>query len=219
MKKVIVVSDFDGTITKKDSLVAVLDKFASPKWRNIARLITKGRLGTRIGLRREFALCRVSKAEFVTFITKNISIDPTFKNFLGFCHKKRFRFLVVSGGFRLNIETLFKKYGLKGIPYYANSITFKGNIVKLIFPYSHKSCKTCSLCKAPYIREFKKKGYFTIYIGDSVTDRCPARVADLVFAKHDLAVYCKAKGIAYVPFDTFGQIETYLKSASTSFLS
>jgi len=211
MRKVIVISDFDGTITKKDSLVKILDRFASPLWHNIARLVRSGRLGTKIGLRREFDLCRVTRKEFVNFLEKHISIDAAFKNFLEFCKKNKFKFLVVSGGFTLNIRTIFKKYGIKNISYYANIVTFNKNRVNLKFPYKDKSCKTCSLCKAPYIRGFKRQGYFTVYIGDSVTDRCPGRIADLVFAKHNLAEYCKAKGIAYVPYDTFGQIKTALK--------
>ena len=207
MRKVVIVSDFDGTITQKDSLVEILDNFANPDWHKIAALITKGRLGTRIGLKKEFALCKITKKEFVDFLIKNIKIDKGFKSFLEFCKKNKLRFVVVSGGFNLNIETLFKKYRIKNIKYYANRIVFNENKAKLIFPSPDKSCKTCSHCKAPYIRHFKRKGWFTVYIGDSVTDRCPARVADLVFAKHNLAQYCKAKGINYIPYDTFGQIK------------
>jgi len=211
MKKIIVISDFDGTITKKDSLVEILNRFASPEWQRIAKLITRGRLGTKIGLKKEFAMCRITRREFVDFVVKNIGIDEGFKNFLEFCEKNNLKLLVVSGGFTLNVKTLFRKFNIRNVPYYANIITFDKGRVKLKFPYKDKSCRTCSLCKAPYIRRFKRKGYFTVYIGDSVTDRCPGRIADLVFAKHDLARYCKAKGIAYIPYNTFGQIKKLLK--------
>jgi 2-hydroxy-3-keto-5-methylthiopentenyl-1-phosphate phosphatase len=212
MKKIIVISDFDGTITERDSLVEILDKFASPKWHTIAKLVTSGRMGTKIGLRKEFDPCRVTRREFTAFLNSNIKIDRTFKNFLEYCKKNKLKLLVVSGGFTLNIKTIFHKYGIRNVTYYANIITFQGDKVKLKFPYKDKSCKTCSLCKAPYIRKYKKAGFFTVYIGDSVTDRCPGRVADLVFAKHHLAEYCKAKGIAYIPYDTFGQIQTTLQN-------
>jgi len=214
MRKIIVISDFDGTITTKDSLVEILNKFASPDWHKIAKLINKGRLGTRIGLRKEFNLCKVTKKEFVNFLIKNIKIDAAFKNFLQFCKRKKFKFLVVSGGFGLNIKTIFEKFGIKGVPFHANSVKFNKDVAELKFPPEAKTCKTCSHCKAPYIVQFKKKGYFTIYIGDSVTDRCPVRVADLAFAKHHLAEYCKAKGIKYIPYNTFGQIKKYLTSYS-----
>ncbi|MBI4335531.1 MAG: hypothetical protein HY589_02640, partial [Candidatus Omnitrophica bacterium] len=108
------------------------------------------------------------------------------------------------------VRIIFKKFGIRNTPFYANIITFNGDRVKLKFPPEDKSCKTCSHCKAPYIWKYKRNGYFTVYIGDSVTDRCPARVADLVFAKHDLARYCEAKGIAYARYDTFGQIKKSL---------
>lgn len=214
MKKIAIVSDFDGTITKKDSLVEILDKFASPEWHRIARLVKSGRLGTKIGLRKELALCRVSRKKYVDFLKMHIGIDLTFKKFLDFCQKNNFKFFVVSGGFTLNIEIIFKKYHIAGVDYHANRITFNGDTVKLKFPYKDKSCRSCSLCKAPFIRELKRKGWFTVYIGDSVTDRCPGKIADLVFAKHHFAEYCKAKGIAFIPYDTFGQIKNYLVGAA-----
>jgi len=215
MKKIVVIADFDGTITKRDSLVEILNNFAHPAWHKIKYQINKGRLGTRIGLRKEFALCNITKDQFLNFLNKHIKIDTTFKNFLKFCRKKHLKFLVLSGGFKLNIDTVFRKYGIKNVDFYANRITFRGNSVKLIFHPKAKNCKSCSHCKAPYIKQFKKKGYYTIYIGDSVTDRCPGRVADMVFAKHHLAEYCKAKGIAYIPYNTFGQIQKYLSKNLT----
>ncbi|MCX5715589.1 MAG: MtnX-like HAD-IB family phosphatase [Candidatus Omnitrophica bacterium] len=219
MKKAIVITDFDGTITQKDTLVGILDKFAGPKWLKIAALVRSGRLGTKIGLKKEMALCRVTKKEYIDFLNTDVKIDPTFKNFLRFCEKNKLKVIVVSGGFGLNIEVVFKKFGIPRLPYYANIIQFKGNIVKLKYPYTHKACKTCGHCKAPYIKRFKDKGYFTIYAGDSVTDRCPAKVADLVFAKHHLAEYCGEKGIPFVPYTTFGQIKKRLISKALLFHS
>lgn len=213
MPKIIVISDFDGTITQKDTLVEILDKFASPKWREIARLVNEGGMGTRIALKKEMDLCKATKKEFTEFLVKHTKIDRGFKRFLKFCQKNKIKFLVVSGGFGLNIETIFKKFKIKKVPYYANKIVFgknAGRPAKLEFPYKDKICSECGHCKAPYIRSFKNKGYFTVYIGDSVTDRCPAKVADLVFAKHNLAKYCGEKGIEYVPYKSFGDIKNYL---------
>jgi len=213
MKKIIIISDFDGTITERDSLVEILDTFASPLWRRIAERITRGTLGTRIGLKKEFALCTVTKDAFVSYLRENIRLDRTFKPFLGFCRRNGLKFIVVSGGFTLNIRTLFHQYGIRNVRYYANGIRFHRDTARLIFPSSDKSCTTCSHCKAPYLRRYKRKGYFTIYIGDSVTDRCPAKVADLVFAKHDLAKYCRAKGIKYIPYDNFNRIKSHISQA------
>ena len=210
-KKIIVISDFDGTITKKDTLVEILNKFASPRWHNIGKLVKRGKMGTKVGLKKEFALCKATKKEFVDFLNKNTEIDTTFKKFLEFCKKNKLKFLVVSGGFGLSIQTVFKKFGIEKITYYANKIKFSKTELKLEYPYKDRSCKDCGHCKAPYIRKYKEKGYFTIYIGDSVTDRCPAKIADLVFAKHHLAEYCGEQGIAYVLYEKFSQIENKIK--------
>lgn len=213
MKKIIVISDFDGTITTRDALVEMLDSYAGPKWRAIAKLVKNGSMGTKVALRKEMELLNISKTDFVNFLRRHIKIDGYFRKLLLFCRENKIKFIVVSGGFGLNIRTVFKKYRIRGVPYYANVIKFKGGSGRKImveYPYVDRSCRDCGHCKAPYIRAYILKGYFTIYIGDSVTDRCPARVADLVFAKHHLAEYCNHNHIKYVPYSTFRDIKTYL---------
>ena len=41
MKKIAVISDFDGTITTRDSLVEVLDSFAGNSWHKVKKLRLK----------------------------------------------------------------------------------------------------------------------------------------------------------------------------------
>ncbi len=39
------------------------------------------------------------------------------------------------------------------------------------------------------------------YVGDGWSDRCAAKVADLVFARGSLAEHLETEGVPYVPFD------------------
>ncbi|MGZ3959179.1 MAG: HAD-IB family phosphatase, partial [Flavisolibacter sp.] len=95
MKKTIVISDFDGTITTRDALVEMLDSYAGPRWREIARLVKSGSMGTKVGLKKEMALLSISKKEFVAFLKRYIAIDRGFKGFLSFCRKKNIKLIVV----------------------------------------------------------------------------------------------------------------------------
>ena len=60
-KKYIVISDFDGTITTRDALVEMLDNYVGPKWREIARLVKNGSMGTKVALRKEMDYELLSK--------------------------------------------------------------------------------------------------------------------------------------------------------------
>ena len=126
MEKMIL-CDFDGTITKDDTLVMILDKFVGPKWRQIEKKIIKEEFGNRIGLKREFGLCspkKATKEKIVRLLNEEIDIDRHFKPFLEFCDREGYEFVIVSGGFSLCIDTILKKYNLGNIPFYSNKLLF-----------------------------------------------------------------------------------------------
>ena len=123
---------------------------------------------------------------------------------------RRIRLIIISGGFSLNIEAALKKYKLGNIPYYANKLLFKKDKFEIKYTYPGEACTQCGNCKKSHLLKFKKQGYFTVYIGDSITDHCPVKEADLVFAKWNLEAYCKKRKIPYIPYKNFNDIKTYL---------
>ena len=56
-------------------------------------------------------------------------------------------------------------------------------------------------------------GAATIFVGDGLSDRYAAASADLVFAKHSLAVYCREEQIPYVAYDNLGDVAAHLETA------
>ena len=221
MKKIIL-CDFDGTITKNDTLVEILDKFAHRDWRHIEKSVRKQRLPSRIALKKEFALCnpeKTTKEQIVRFLNEEIDIDPYFIRFLKFSKKNGYDFMIISGGFSICIDTILKKYGLEGLPYYSNKLLFpdigrNGRFFEFTveYPYLSENCGQCGNCKTAHLKKYRLKGYYIIYIGDSTTDRCPARYADLLFAKNELIEYCVKQKLKHMPFKTFADIKRYLET-------
>lgn len=210
-----ILSDFDGTITVEDTLVKILNTFAGPSWHRIEESIKREEFGNRIGLKKEFSLCNPSKEEIVKVLTDEIEIDPGFKSFLEFCNRDGYQFNILSGGFSLCIDTVLKKYGIKDIPYFANTLNFKSTGLEIEYPYSAEECKECGNCKTMHLRKFRSQGNVIIYIGDSTTDRCPAKFADLLFAKGELEQYCRKEKIAHIPFHNFFDIRECLAQQVT----
>jgi len=211
----VILCDFDGTITVDDTLVEILDTFAGPAWNRIEEKIKSEEFGNRIGLRKEFALCSPTKSQITRLLRDKIEIDPAFKPFLEFCNRDGYELIVISGGFSLCVETLFKKYSIKGVPYLANDLIFKDEGLEIQYPYSAQECKECGNCKTAHLKKLQSQENFVIYIGNGTTDRCPAKHADLVFAKDELAQYCTANKIPYVPFENFSDIKECLAQQVT----
>jgi len=209
----VILCDFDGTITMQDTLVKILDTFAESDWRAIERQIRCEEFGNRIGLKQEFALCNPQKAtkeKIVRLLNEEIEIDPYFKQFIEFSERENYEFVIVSGGFSLCIDTILKKYGLGNIPYFSNKILFEKNKLEIENPYSSEECRECGNCKTMHLRKYRSLGYYIIYIGDSTTDRCPSRYADLVFAKGHLSDFCLKEKINHVTYENFADIQSYL---------
>ena len=51
-----------------------------------------------------------------------------------------------------------------------------------------------------------------VYIGEGYSDRCPARYADIVFAKDDLLKFCHRENISYLEYRTFADVQLRLES-------
>ncbi|PIW80110.1 MAG: hypothetical protein COZ98_04040 [Candidatus Omnitrophica bacterium CG_4_8_14_3_um_filter_43_15] len=221
MKKLIL-CDFDGTITRQDTLVKILDRFAGNAWHLIEKKILKEVFGNRIGLKQEFDLCdpkQATRDNIAGLLNEEIEIDPHFKQFLEFCRRESYEFVIVSGGFSLCIDTILKKYGLGSIPYYSNKLLFEKNKLRIENPYSSDDCALCGNCKTMHLRRYMSLGYYIIYIGDSTTDRCPVKYADMAFTKNHLTEYCLREKMAHIPYETFADIQAYLSEVTERYES
>jgi len=211
--KPLIFCDFDGTITQKDSLVHLLDKFAGPDWRNIELRVKSGLIGSRISLVEEFDLFRGTWDDVRVSLDRDIEIDPYFPVFLNYCKENSYEFVILSGGFKQFIEYILKKYAISSVPYHANEISFSGNRAKIEYPYKPNGCAECGHCKTQHLKKAKMAGFAPIiYIGDGTTDRCPAKISDYVFAKDGLARYCDRENIPYFKWSNFMDVQIRLKN-------
>jgi 2-hydroxy-3-keto-5-methylthiopentenyl-1-phosphate phosphatase len=50
-----------------------------------------------------------------------------------------------------------------------------------------------------------------VYIGDGVSDFCPAEHADIIFAKKELAAYCNRQRLPHYPFTTLSDVARQIR--------
>jgi len=202
---VIVLCDFDGTITVKDVTDTLLTAFANPEWEEIEEMWQEGLISSKECMARQYALVKASEEELTSFL-EGMEIDPYFPQFLDLCRRKNFRVAVLSDGFDFYIEKILSKNNVNGIDIYANHLVYENGKIKTYFPHINEECRTCGNCKTSYFYKVKKPGNKIVYIGDGWSDRCISQESDVIFAKGKLARFCHENGISYIPYHTFGDV-------------
>lgn len=215
MKKTIIFSDFDGTITERDVILAIMEQFASADWINLKNKILYERTVTlKDGVEALFKMLDSSKKdEIVEFIKKNVKLRLGFKDFLQFCNENQIQFKVLSGGLDFHIEPILENL-IDKKEIICNKANFNSKHITIDYKYLPKNCTLCGdcgCCKIEAIENYPKESFFRIIIGDSLTDLAPSKVADLVFARGDLIKYLEHEKISYIPFEDFYEVKKQLQ--------
>lgn len=205
--------DWDGTITRQDAQVLLLNAFGRPDWAAVENEVYARGLGSRTAYPLIYAGFRVPAAEAAAFIGERVRLDPAFPSLVRFCRERGIPLQVVSDGQRFYIERLLAAAGLQGVPVAANAAEFTAEGVRLSFVEPPGGCGRCGNCKRRWVDEFHRQGYRVLYAGDGRTDRCAARAADAVFARGSLLAFCRSEGIACRPLESLAQLEEFLRVA------
>lgn len=207
MKEKIVICDFDGTITKHDSLDLFLNKYADESWRDFEKLWFEGKIGSRECIRKQFDLIRgLDDTELASFL-KSVEVDDYFLEFYTKAKAQDIKVVIVSDGFDLFIKNILNNHGITDIEIYTNRLEFKNGEFLMKFPNVSTSCKKHSgTCKCKIVNEFKKAYKTIFYAGDGISDFCVCDKADILFAKRRLSEYCRKNSIDFVEYNTFNEV-------------
>lgn len=200
--KRIIYCDFDGTVTKEDSVNKFLTLFADEKWLEVEEQWVQGEIGSKECLAKQVELVPVLSNEELMGYVNSIEIDDYFVEFYNFLKESGVELVILSDGFDFFIEKTLEKHNLQEIKYFANTLIIKNNKLSLEFNYNNPNCKngsgTCK-CSRTEIENF-------CYIGDGLSDACIAKSAGRLFAKKNLKNYCDKEKIEYINFETFKDI-------------
>ena len=223
--QLLIACDFDGTVTRQDTLVEILNRFGSPGWTRVQDRVVSGEISIREGLKSEMGSVRASRQELQELLAERIHLDPTFPGFLRQMRLRGIPVVLITGGFDLCVETVMAQSGLWPVPFLANRLISKSvpGTEKVLgtkypeedwqvdFPYPSQTCTACGHCKGDPIRNWRAQGYTTVFVGNGVTDRCGAAAASLTFAKEELGHWCRREGVQAVEFQNFDDIQEELR--------
>ena len=206
MKKTIVFSDFDGTITLHETFVDLLKKFSSP---GLADRLMAQMYARTLTLRKGVTqlLESIPSDQYLNIIefSKTHPIRSGFPEFLDFLESHDVPCVIVSGGIRIMVETVLEEFKPRLAGLHAVDLDASGDYFNVIPNYAGETELVAKVnIMAKY--EFDQ----SIAIGDSITDFNMAMAADLVFARDRLAKYLDEQGKSYVPWNDFFEIRDYL---------
>lgn len=196
------VLDWDGTVTETDTLHLVIGRFGDL---SVFRALEQ-ELGRSLSLREviaaEMATVKASLRDVVEWLLATVRIRPGFAA-LAADHDP----LIVSAGFHELIEPLLAREGVRA-RVVANRVHADPAGWRASFP-SAPSCEVCGeACKRGSVAGL---GPF-VFVGDGVSDRCVALVAEVVFARDGLAAWLDARGVPYLRYDDLTDVAEALAS-------
>ena len=201
-----IITDFDGTITNRDTLEALLNRFGTPEWRAIEDRLEQNLLTVDDAFRQQMALMDVSLDDALSMISKTIRVDNTVIQCAKNVRAAGGRFSIISAGFHEVISGMLNGKMPEGIGIHANHLEVKNNRWNVIPSSTPKIKGLCTHCKRYWVEQAKTGGDYVVYVGDGYTDRCPAEAADRVYARGSLLDHRLKQGLPTFELRNFSEL-------------
>ncbi len=199
--------DFDGTLVEPNVAIILVEEFCADGKRvahEIDELLHTGKITLREAWSRQVALLDPHRlSEMAEWAVRNTPFRAGAKELIAFLERHHIPTTIVSGGLDFYIDPILRHAGID-LPVFSDRIRPTGNGgLELLHPFGHATCRLCGICKAQLAYPFPAPPLRTAFAGDGSTDRYAAEVADLVFARRRLKLYCDKAQIPYFPFEDF----------------
>ncbi|KAI1467999.1 HAD-like domain-containing protein [Daldinia caldariorum] len=226
-RKIICFSDFDGTIFMQDTGHVLFDNHGcgSERREKLDEQIKSGERSFRDVSEEMWGSLNVPFDDGFEVMKKNLEIDPDFEGFHRYCLAHDIPFNVISAGLkpilRRVLDTFLGEEASSRIDIVANDahISADGSEWKPIWRHDtelgHDKAQSITEARRQAEEDLRSERGgaavvpLIVFIGDGVSDLPAAREADVLFARRGLRLeeYCREHAIAYVPFDTFADIQ------------
>jgi 2-hydroxy-3-keto-5-methylthiopentenyl-1-phosphate phosphatase len=206
-KRRIVFCDFDGTITKQETFVAMLNRFTPEKMKEFGKKLSRKELTLREGVKGVVeSIPSRFYPEMIDFI-KDREIREGFYEFLVFLKKQEVPFVVVSGGLKDSVATRLACFSdlISGI--FAPEIDATGEYLRVVSAFEEDD-ELVAKVRVMALFEFDE----SIVIGDGITDHKIALESSLVLARDRLALFLKQEEKDFIPWNDFNDIRQALEN-------
>lgn len=214
METLLIACDFDGTITQHDTLHLIVEEFGTRGlWETIEPRLRSGEVTLEQAMQEEFATVRATPGQVIELVLRDAGLRPGLAELVRWAEAEGHRFIVFSSGFRTVIRATLEHWGLGHLEVVSHEALFSSDGCRLMWADRGETCVECGRrCKRHDLRG-RLRGERLVYIGDGISDRCGAGMADVVFARAHLARDLTAAGVPFVPFEDFVEVREWLQAA------
>ena len=213
--KFVLVSDFDGTISKKDFFAYATENILSYEDMYPWREYKKGKISHVNALNLIFNQIHLPKSEFDLFID-SIEVEEYFCPTVELCKNKNIDVFVVSAGADYYISRILKRLCVEEkVSLITNPSTYSQIEGLKLFPVdkSHRYYdEDLGVSKKNFVLNLKQKGYTVIFAGDGLPDIDAAKVSDIVFARDYLVQLCEKNRVSHKHFDSYYDIFNFISN-------
>ncbi|MCP3741015.1 MtnX-like HAD-IB family phosphatase [Rossellomorea sp. BNER] len=209
MKKWAFVSDFDGTISKKDFYWIVIEKYFQGG-QHLFRQWKAGEIRDIDFLTTVFKSINQNEEQIISDILQ-IPIDEYVPSFIRNVQKNGGDFFILSAGTDYYIHHVLNKFDVENVHVFSNQGFYHKNNIHLNIDEQHiHYSERYGIDKTKIIMQLQEEYEIVHFIGDSEPDSHPAEFSDLTFAKDSLQDLLREKGITFIPVNDFKEVEKYL---------
>lgn len=208
----VLVSDFDGTMTRHDFYKLAIDRLLPSDVPDYWSMYRAGTLSHFEALKSYFAAIRVSEGQVID-VVESMEIDPELSKSLALLSEAKWRVVIVSAGCEWYIRYLLASQNIE-VEVLSNPGAFqdgKGLVMELPHACAEFS-PSLGIDKEKVVRRFMKEAGTVAFAGDGFPDVAPARLVheSLRFARGDLANVLEEEGLRFHRFETWSDIATTL---------
>jgi len=207
MNEIVILCDFDGTITVEDTGVVALDYFTEQDWRYYDTLLEQQKMTLEECIKTQFEMLDGQKSKILEIIKERVSVRPNAKKFINFCYQKDINLIILSAGLDFAIEYFMEQIDSnQNISIYSPKTSFIDN--KLVITFPNLNYEDSKNFKEDIVKKYKKDVNYSIYIGNGLSDFEGVRAANFSYVvnKSKLANLCKTEHIPHKEFQDFAEI-------------
>ncbi len=215
MKALLIACDFDGTITQRDTLHVLVEEYGvAGLWDELGPRLRRGEITVEQAMQLEFDQVRATPDQARRAVCRYAPPRRGLAEFAAWCADEGHRLIVLSNGFRSIIEPYLQDAGLGHLEVVAHDAEFSADGCTLVWSDRGERCLLCDRpCKRHPLNE-RWRGETLVYLGDGISDRCVALLADVVYARDYLAEHLDEEGVPYRRFEDFDQVRRELAAGA-----
>jgi len=213
----ILVSDFDGTLTRHDFFRVALERLVPPGVPDYWGEYRAGRRTHFEAMRAYYAAIRATEAE-TRAVVDDLGLEPDLAEWVGRLRRAGWRVVVASAGCAWYIRPLLERHGVD-VEVHANPGRFvegQGLLMELPADSPYFS-PTHGVDKAAVVRAARRAGRLTAFAGDGFPDAAAVRLVEPErrFATAALAEALAAEGLPFRRFERWSEVARALLDASS----